>query len=50
MGEKKVFHTIFIGDEAFPLSEDLMKVYPGQHPKAQKNEFSITGSAKPEEL
>jgi hypothetical protein len=23
----------FIGDDAFPLSENLMKVYPGQHPK-----------------
>jgi len=27
-----------------------MKVNPGQHPKAQKNEFSITGSVEPEEL
>jgi hypothetical protein len=26
----------FIGDEAFPLSENLMKVYPGQHPKDSK--------------
>jgi len=26
----------FIGDEAFPLSENLMKVYPGQHPKGSK--------------
>jgi len=31
-----VFHTFFIGDEAFPLSENLMKVYPGQHPKGSK--------------
>ena len=36
MGEKKVFRTFFIGDEAFPLSENLMKVYPGQHPKDSK--------------
>jgi hypothetical protein len=40
----------FIGHEAFPLSENLMKVYPGQHPKGSKNEFSITGSAEPKEL
>jgi hypothetical protein len=33
---KKVFHTFFIGDEAFPLRENLMKVYPGQHPKGSK--------------
>jgi len=45
-----VFHTSFIGDEAFPLSENLIKVYPGQHPKTQKNEFSITETAEPEEL
>jgi len=34
--EKKVFPTFFIGDEAFPLSENLTKVYPGQHPKGSK--------------
>jgi len=34
--------------KCFPLSDNLMKVYPGQ--RAQKNEFSITGSAQPEEL
>ena len=26
----------FTGDEAYPLSEDLMKVYLGQHPKGSK--------------
>ena len=26
----------FIGDEAFHLRENLMKVYPGQHPKGSK--------------
>ncbi|PNF23363.1 hypothetical protein B7P43_G13190 [Cryptotermes secundus] len=26
----------FIGDEAFPMSENLMKVYPGYHPKGSK--------------
>jgi len=31
-----VFHTFFIGDEAFPLSENLMKGYPVQHPKDSK--------------
>jgi hypothetical protein len=36
MGEKKKFHTFVIGDEAFPLGENLMKVYPGQHPKGSK--------------
>jgi len=33
-GKKCSIH--FIGDEAFPLSENLMKVYPGQHPKNSK--------------
>ena len=33
---EKVFHTFFIGEEAFPLSENLMKVYPGQHPNGSK--------------
>jgi len=47
---KKYSILIFIGDEAFPLSENLMKVYPGQHPKDSKKELSITGSAEPEEL
>jgi hypothetical protein len=31
-----VFHTFFIGDEAFPLSENLVKVYPGEHPQDSK--------------
>jgi hypothetical protein len=31
--EKSVPYFFFIEDEAFPLSENLMKVYPGQHPK-----------------
>jgi len=39
MGEKKVFHTFFIGDEAFPSSENLMKVYPGQQPKGSKEQI-----------
>jgi len=34
-----VFHTFFIGDEAFPLSENLMKVYLGQHPKGSKEQI-----------
>jgi len=46
--EKSVPFFFFIGDEAFPLSENLMKVYPGQHPK--RTNFQITGSAEPEEL
>ena len=33
---EKVFHTFLIGDEAFPLSDNLMKVYPGQHPNGSK--------------
>jgi len=32
-GTEKSVPYFFIGDEAFPLSENLMKVYPGQHPK-----------------
>jgi hypothetical protein len=31
-----VFHTFFIGDKAFPLSENIMQIYPGQHPKGSK--------------
>jgi hypothetical protein len=34
-GEKSVPY-FFIGDEAFPLSESLTKVYPGQHPKGSR--------------
>ena len=34
--EKKSVPYFFIGDEAFPLSENLMKVYPGRHPKGSK--------------
>jgi len=49
-GREKSVPYLFNGDEAFPLSENLMKVYPGQHPNTQKNEFSITGSVEPEEL
>ena len=29
----------FTGDEAFPLSENLMKVYPGQHPEGSKEQI-----------
>jgi len=36
MGEKKNVPYHFIGDEAFPLSENLVKVYPGQHPKGSE--------------
>ena len=46
--EKSVPFFFFIGDEVLPLSENLMKVYPGQHPK--RTNFQITGSAEPEEL
>jgi hypothetical protein len=35
-GREKDIPYFFIGDEAFPLSENLMKVYPGQHPKGSK--------------
>jgi len=35
-GREKSVPYFFIGDEAFPLSENLMKVYPGQHPKDSK--------------
>ena len=31
--KKKCFLLFFIGDEAFPFSENLMKVYSEQHPK-----------------
>jgi hypothetical protein len=31
-----VFHSFFIGDEAFRLGENLKKVFPGQHPKGSK--------------
>jgi hypothetical protein len=34
--ERKKCSILFIGDEAFPLSENLLKVYPGQHPKGSK--------------
>jgi hypothetical protein len=34
--ERKSVPYFFIGDEAFPLSENLMKVYPAQHPKGSK--------------
>ena len=47
--EKSVPH-FFVGDEAFPLSKNLMKVYLGQHPKGSKERISITGSAQPEGL
>ena len=30
----------FILDEAFPLSENFVKVYPGQHPKNSKERIS----------
>ena len=35
-GREKSVPYFFIGDEALPLSENLMKVYPGQHPKGPK--------------
>jgi len=35
-GREKSVPYFFIGDEAFPLSENLMKVYPCQHPKDSK--------------
>jgi hypothetical protein len=35
-GREKCVPYFFIADEAFPLSENLMKVYPGQHPKDSK--------------
>jgi len=35
-GREKSVPYFFIGEEAFPLSENLMKVYPGQHPKGSK--------------
>ena len=34
--ERKSDPYFFIGDEAFPLSENLMKFYSGQHPKGSK--------------
>jgi hypothetical protein len=33
---KKCSMLFFIEDEAFSLSENLMKVYPGQYPKGSK--------------
>jgi hypothetical protein len=38
-GREKSVSYFFIGDEAFPLSENLMKVYPGQHPKGSKEQI-----------
>jgi hypothetical protein len=35
-GKEKSFPYFFIGDEAFPLSENLIKIYPGQHSEASK--------------
>jgi hypothetical protein len=35
-GTVKSVPYFFIGDEAFPLGENLTKVYPGQHPKGSK--------------
>ena len=35
-GREKSVPYFFIGDEAFPLSENLVKVYPRQHPKDSK--------------
>ena len=49
-GREKSVPYFFIGDEVFPLSENLVKVYPDNIQRTQKNEFSITGSAEPEEL
>jgi len=49
-GREKSVPYYSIGDEVFLLSENLMKAYPGQYPKDSKNEFSVTGSAEPEEL
>jgi hypothetical protein len=40
----------FTGDEAFPLSENLMKLMWGNIQRARKKEFSITGSAVCAEL
>jgi hypothetical protein len=40
-GREKSVSFFFIGDEAFPLSENLMKVYPGQHPKGSKERIFI---------
>jgi len=34
--EKKSSIFFLIGDEAFPLIENLIKGYPGQHSKASK--------------
>jgi hypothetical protein len=34
---KKCSILFFIEDKAFPLGENLMKVYPGQHPKADNS-------------
>jgi hypothetical protein len=35
-GREKCVPYFFLGDEAFPLSENLMKLYPEQHPKGSK--------------
>jgi hypothetical protein len=35
-GREKSAPYFFIGGEAFPLGENLMQVYPGQHPKGVK--------------
>jgi len=34
--ERKKCSILFIGDEAFPLNENLLKIYLGQHPKDSK--------------
>jgi len=49
MGEKS-FPCFFIGDEDFALSENLMKVYPGQHSKGSKERFFNCRICRPSEV
>lgn len=46
-GKKRFKLFFFIGDEASLSSENLMKVYPNNMQRVQKNEFSVTESAEP---
>jgi len=38
-GREKRIPCLFIGDENFPLIENLIKGYPGQHSKASKEQI-----------
>lgn len=41
-GMQKEIPYVFIGDEAFPLKENIMKPYGGIHERDRQKEYSIT--------